>query len=75
MDLKNIALIIVDMQNDFINDNGFVLKYPEEVGVPKSSLDRLKTPIPNIRELADFSAVKREKLFISTRPGRETILM
>ena len=49
MDLKNIALVIVDMQNDFIHDNGFVLKYSEGVGVSKSALNLLKAPIPCIR--------------------------
>ena len=54
MDRENIALIIVDMQNDFIHDNGFVLRYSEGIGVPKGALQRLRDPIPFIKELAEF---------------------
>jgi ureidoacrylate peracid hydrolase len=67
MDLKNVALIIVDMQNDFIHDNGFVLKYSEGVGVPKSALERLRDPIPFIRELAEFFRSKgKDIIYIYT---------
>ena len=52
MHLESAALIIVDMQNDFIHDQGFVRKSSREIGVPSSSLDLLNKPIPNIKRLA-----------------------
>lgn len=67
MDRENIALIIVDMQNDFIHDNGFVKKFSEGAGVPKSALDLLKDPIPYIKELAEFFRRKgKEVIYIYT---------
>ena len=67
MDLKNIALVIVDMQNDFIHDNGFWSKYSEGVGVPKSALERLRDPVPFIRELAEFFRSKgKDVIYIYT---------
>ena len=53
MKLEHAALIIVDMQNDFIHDDGFVRKSSREIGVPSSSLDLLNKPIPNIKRLAE----------------------
>ena len=41
MDMEGAALIIVDMQNDFIHDEGFVRKSSREIGVPSSALDLL----------------------------------
>jgi ureidoacrylate peracid hydrolase len=46
------ALAIVDMQNDFIHDDGFVRKSSREIGVPPSALDLLSKPIPNIKRLS-----------------------
>lgn len=67
MDLKNVALIIVDMQNDFIHDNGFVRKYSENGEIPKNSLDLLKAPIPYIKELAEcFRRNGKEVIYIYT---------
>ena len=67
MDMENIALIIVDMQNDFIHDNGFILKYSEGVGVAKDALKRLRGPILYIKELAEFFRSKgKEVIYIYT---------
>jgi ureidoacrylate peracid hydrolase len=67
MDLENVALIIVDMQNDFIHDNGFVRKFSEGVGVPKSALDLLKTPVSHIKDLAEFFRKRgKEVIYIYT---------
>lgn len=67
MNLENAALIIVDMQNDFIHDNGFVRKSSQEAGIPKSSLDLLKIPIPNIKKLAEcFRKNGKEVIYIYT---------
>ena len=53
MDNKNIALIIVDMQNDFLHRDGFVPRYSREIGVPDNAVDLLQKPIPFIKKLAD----------------------
>ncbi|MCX5886588.1 MAG: cysteine hydrolase [Proteobacteria bacterium] len=67
MDTEKVALIIVDMQNDFIHDNGFVLKYSEGVGVPKHALKRLRDPIPNINLLSEFFRNKgKDVIYIYT---------
>ena len=67
MNLKNSALIIVDMQNDFIHDNGFVRKYSQGTGIPKSSLDLLKIPIPTIKKIAEcFRKNGKEVIYIYT---------
>lgn len=60
MDLENTALIIVDMQNDFIHENGFVRKYTQGIGVPEASLDLLKKPVPNIKKLSEFFRQNRK---------------
>jgi ureidoacrylate peracid hydrolase len=54
MDLKKTALIIVDMQNDFVHDEGVVKRASRETGVPETALQLLKEPVPNIKKLADF---------------------
>jgi nicotinamidase-related amidase len=54
MDTKNIALIIVDMQNDFLHPDGFVPKYSQKIGVPENSFELLRKSIPFIKRLADF---------------------
>lgn len=67
MILENASLIIVDMQNDFIHDNGFVRKSSQKIGVPTSSLDLLKTPIPRIKRLAEqFRNNGKEVIYIYT---------
>ena len=67
MDLEKAALIIVDMQNDFIHENGFVRKSSQEIGVPADSLDLLKKPIPFIQRLAEsFRAHGRDVIYIYT---------
>ncbi|KPJ62013.1 MAG: hypothetical protein AMJ42_00325 [Deltaproteobacteria bacterium DG_8] len=65
--LENGALIIVDMQNDFIHNNGFVRKHSQGIGIPASSLDLLKTPIPYIKKLAEcFRKKRKEVIYIYT---------
>jgi nicotinamidase-related amidase len=54
MDSKTVALIIVDMQNDFLHPDGFVPRYSHEIGVPENSFELLRQPIPFINKLADF---------------------
>ena len=49
MDLENAALLIVDMQNDVIHEEGFRRKYALEFGMPAETLDMLKSPIPYIK--------------------------
>ena len=67
MDLEKAALIIVDMQNDFIHDNGFVRKSSQGIGVPADSLDLLKTPVPFIQRLAEsFRTNGRDVIYIYT---------
>ena len=67
MDIEKVALVIVDMQNDFIHDNGFVRNYSLDIGVPENNLNFLKTPIPNINKLAEnFRNSKREVVYIYT---------
>ena len=67
MDLKNAALLIVDMQNDFIHDNGFVRTSSREIGLPADSLDLLKKPIPFIERLAAaFRSQGRNVVYIYT---------
>jgi len=67
MTLENTALIIVDMQNDFIHDNGYVRKSSQGMGIPKRSLDLLKTPITNIKKLAEcFRKNEKEVIYIYT---------
>lgn len=67
MNSKDVALIIVDMQNDFIHDNGFWRKHSQEIGVPKSNLDLLKAPIPYIKKLAEcFRKNEKKIIYIYT---------
>ena len=67
MDLENVALIIVDMQNDFVHDNGFVRKSSQSIGVTKSSLNLLKRPIPYIKKLTEcFRKNRKEVIYIYT---------
>jgi nicotinamidase-related amidase len=54
IDLENVALIIVDMQNDFIHEKGAMRILSKEMGVPESSLDLSRAPIPNIKKLVEY---------------------
>lgn len=54
MDPENVALIIVDMQNDFIHEKGAMRRASEDMDIPRSSLDLLSAPISNIKKLAEF---------------------
>ncbi len=54
MDANSTALVIVDMQNDFLHKDGFVPRHGKEIGMPDSTFDLLRGPIPAIRRLADF---------------------
>jgi nicotinamidase-related amidase len=51
MDLENVALLIVDMQNDVVHEKGFRRRYSRQAGIPTDSLDRLRDPIPHIKKL------------------------
>jgi len=62
MDLENTALIIIDMQNDFIHENGAMRKISLEMGVPESALDLSKAPIPNIKKLAEHFRKSRKNV-------------
>ena len=67
MDLENVALIIVDMQNDFLDEGGFWRKHSQEINMPASALDLLRQPIPYIKKLADsFRENKKEVVYIYT---------
>ena len=67
MDNKNVALIIVDMQNDFLHQDGFVPKYSREIGVPDNSFELLRQPIPFIKQLADsFHSHDKPVVYIYT---------
>ncbi len=65
--LENVALIIVDMQNDFIHDKGFARKSSLEIGVPASALDLMKAPVPYIKKLAEcFRKNGKKVIYIYT---------
>ncbi len=67
MDPTNAALIIVDMQNDFLHPDGFVPGYSKEIGVPESAFELLRKPIPNIKKLADcFQARGKDVVYVYT---------
>jgi len=67
MNLEDTALIIVDMQNDFIHENGFVRKSSQGIGIPDSALEQMKSPIPYIKKLAEcFRENKKEIIYIYT---------
>ena len=67
MSLKDMALIIVDMQNDFVHEDGFSWKYSKQEGQAENPMARLRTPIPNIRKLADtFREKNLEVVYIYT---------
>ncbi|MHC4133271.1 MAG: cysteine hydrolase family protein [Planctomycetota bacterium] len=71
MDVENVALIIVDMQNDFIHEKGAMRKVSEDMGIPKSSLDLLKVPVPNIIKLTEIFHKNGKKviyLYIAWEP-------
>jgi ureidoacrylate peracid hydrolase len=67
MDLENAALIIVDMQNDFVHEDGFTGKYSKAGAIPESGFKLLKTPIPHINKLAEhFRSHGKEVVHIYT---------
>jgi ureidoacrylate peracid hydrolase len=67
MDMEHAALLIIDMQNDFIHPDGFVRKSSRGIGVADDSLELLKTPIPCIKQLAQtFRATGREVIYVYT---------
>jgi ureidoacrylate peracid hydrolase len=67
MDLGNVALIIVDMQNDFLHEKGFWRKHSQGSSIPASSLDLLRKPIPHIKKIADlFRKNRKEVVYIYT---------
>ncbi len=48
------ALLIIDMQNDFLHKNGFVPRYSKEIGVPENTFTLLLKPVPVIQKLEKF---------------------
>lgn len=65
MDLNKVALIIVDMQNDFVHDDGYFGRMAEKIGfTTKASIDMncLKAPIPYIKRLADIMRKARRPI-------------
>jgi nicotinamidase-related amidase len=67
MDLEKIALIIVDMQNDFIHEKGFIMKSTDGLSIPKSALAGIRAPIPYINELAGaFRKAGKDVIYIYT---------
>lgn len=67
MALENVALIIVDMQNDFLHEKGFWRKHSQDISIPASSLDLLRKPIPHIKKIADlFRKNRKEVVYIYT---------
>ncbi len=62
MDRENIALIIVDMQNDDVHVNGFRRRYSLEMGMSAHALDQLKAPIPYIKRLAEWFRKNRKEV-------------
>ena len=67
MDMEHAALLIIDMQNDFIHQDGFVKKSAQGIGVPEDAFELLKTPIPYIRQLAQgFRSTGRNVIYVYT---------
>ncbi len=67
MDMEHAALLIIDMQNDFIHPDGFVRKSSRGIGLDNHSLELLTTPIPCIKQLAQtFRASGRDVINIYT---------
>jgi ureidoacrylate peracid hydrolase len=72
MDVERVALIIVDMQNDFIHDDGFSGTYAEGGVNMKDRLKLLRAPVPNIKRLAEhFRRNKKEVVHIYTACERD----
>jgi ureidoacrylate peracid hydrolase len=67
MDFEDAAMVVVDMQNDFVHEKGAVRRLSGEGGIPEASLKLLEAPIPCIRELADaFRKAGRRVIYIYT---------
>jgi ureidoacrylate peracid hydrolase len=67
MDMEHVALLIIDMQNDFIHPDGFVRKSSQGIGVAEDSMELLKTPIPCIKQLSQkFRATGRDVIYVYT---------
>ncbi len=67
MNVENSALIIVDMQNDFLHKDGFVRRHAEEIGMPESAFDLLRSPVSSIKRLSDiFHEKQKEVIYIYT---------
>jgi len=54
MTTQSAALLIVDMQNDFLHEKGFVPRYAREIGVPDNTFTLLLKPVPIIKNLEIF---------------------
>lgn len=67
MDMEHAALLIIDMQNDFIHRDGFVRKSSRGIGLKEDSLALLTTPIPFIKQLSHkFRATGRPVIYVYT---------
>ena len=67
MRIKNPALIIVDMQNDFLHPKGFVPRHAGSIGIPQASFDLLRSPTAAIKKLADhFHGAARPVVYVYT---------
>jgi ureidoacrylate peracid hydrolase len=67
MDMEHAALLIIDMQNDFIHPDGFVRKSSRGIGLAEDSLELLTTPIPFIKQLSHkFRATGRQVIYVHT---------
>jgi ureidoacrylate peracid hydrolase len=64
---SNAALVIVDMQNDFVHEQGFANKYAQAGAGPEYSIDLLNAPVPRIKKLAEwFRKNRMEIIYIYT---------
>ena len=67
MDIEHAALIIIDMQNDFIHPDGFVRKSSQGIGLEEDALERLQAPIPQIKQLTQkFRSTGRNVIYVYT---------
>ena len=66
IDLKRTALIVIDMQRDFCEKNG----YADHMGL---DVEILRQPITNIQKLLDW-ARQHQLLVVHTREGHRTDL-
>ena len=72
MTTRHVALLIIDMQNDFLHENGFVSRYSKEIGVPEDTFFLLLKPVPIIQKLEKFFYDRQlETIYIYTAWNRD----